>query len=135
MPRRFVLDSFALMAFFRNEAGGERVAKLLRDAEHGRLELYISTANLGEVIYLHEQRHSIGTAAEALARIRELDLHRVDADEALALEAAHLKAATGAGYADCFAAALARRLGATVVTGDPDFRRLEGVVTIDWLPQ
>ena len=35
--------------------------------------------------------------------------------------------------ADCFAAALAQRLGAAVLTGDPDFQRLEGAVAVEWL--
>ena len=37
-------------------------------------------------------------------------------------------------YADCFAAALAQRESAAVVTGDPDFRQVEQLVAIDWLP-
>ena len=110
------------------------MAELLRRADRGQVELYISVVNLGEVIYLHQQRHGIDIAAEALARIREFSLDRVEADEALALKAAHLKATTGAGYADCFAAALALLREAALVTGDPDFQRLEGLVTVEWLP-
>ena len=36
-------------------------------------------------------------------------------------------------YADCFAAATAIKEKATVVTGDPEFRKVEGLVGIDWL--
>jgi ribonuclease VapC len=52
----------------------------------------------------------------------------------LALAAAYLKGLHPISYADCFAAALAQQLDAAVVTGDPDFRQLEGRVAIEWLP-
>lgn len=37
-------------------------------------------------------------------------------------------------YADCFAAALARTRNAELVTGDPEFKEVEGEVKIAWLP-
>ena len=37
-------------------------------------------------------------------------------------------------YADCFAAALSSKLKATVVTGDPEFKKLSHEVTICWIP-
>ena len=36
--------------------------------------------------------------------------------------------------AHCFAAALARLRNAEVVTGDPDFKQVEGEVKLAWLP-
>jgi ribonuclease VapC len=36
-------------------------------------------------------------------------------------------------YADCFAAALAQQTGATLLTGDPEFRSLISVISIRWL--
>jgi hypothetical protein len=38
-------------------------------------------------------------------------------------------------YADAFAAALAMREGAVLVTGDPEFKALESTLSIQWLPQ
>jgi hypothetical protein len=38
-------------------------------------------------------------------------------------------------YADTFAAALTLRAGATLVTGDPEFELLDGVLDIHWLAQ
>ena len=38
-------------------------------------------------------------------------------------------------YADAFAAALAQQLAAPVVTGDPEFRDIEGEVAVEWLDQ
>ena len=44
-----------------------------------------------------------------------------------------MKAEFPISYADCFAAATALILGAAVLTGDPEFRKLSKVVSVDWL--
>jgi predicted nucleic acid-binding protein len=49
------------------------------------------------------------------------------------IEAAKLKAQHAISYADAFAAATAIRRGAVLVTGDPEFRALEGTVTLKWI--
>ena len=59
----------------------------------------------------------------------------VDYGGVLALAAAHLKAHHSIAYADAFAAALALQSSAVLVTGDPEFRHLEDVVEIHWLPR
>jgi predicted nucleic acid-binding protein len=133
MPERLVLDSFALMALFRNEPTAPRVEALLEKASRGECELFMSVVNLGEVAYTVEIRQGLQAAKEAVAAIDQAAIEVVDVDSALALVAARLKATTGVGYVDCFAAALAQRLGAAVLTGDPDFQRLEGAVPVEWL--
>jgi len=133
MPERLVLDAFALMALFRNEPAAARVEALLEKATSGECELFMSVVNLGEVAYTVEIRQGLQAAKEAVAAINQAAIEVVDVDRALALVAARLKATTRVGYADCFAAALAQRLDAAVLTGDPDFRRLEGAVAVEWL--
>ena len=129
----FVLDSWALTAYFQDEPAADRVQEILEGSLSGEHELYLSVVNLGEVIYVRERRHGVPAAQEALAVIEQHLVRTVDVDRDFALEAAKLKATRGLGYADCFVAALARRLGATVLTGDSDFRRVEGMVTVEWL--
>jgi ribonuclease VapC len=133
MPERLVLDSFALMVLFRNEPAAPRVEALLEKASSGECELFMSVVNLGEVAYTVEIGQGLQAAKEAVAAINQAAIEVVDVDRALALVAARLKATTRVGYADCFAAALAQSLDAAVLTGDPDFRRLEGAVAIEWL--
>jgi predicted nucleic acid-binding protein len=130
----FVLDSFALLALLQAEPGAERVRQLLEEADRGEQELYISSVNFGEVFYNVEDRYGEDAARELAVTLNEAPLHVVEVDRALALVAARLKAGTGVGYLDCFVAALAQQLGLSLVTGDPDFRRLEGRVQIEWLP-
>jgi ribonuclease VapC len=48
-------------------------------------------------------------------------------------QAAVFKATKKLSYADCFAAALAKLRRAEFVTGDPEFKTLEGELKIAWL--
>ncbi len=136
-PERFVLDSYALLAFFEGEKKGqETVKQLLEKAFEGRYQLFMSVVNLGEVLYITERERGLPKVHEVLARIDELPIWIVDADRAYTLAAAHLKAKWPIAYADCFAVALANLQDATVVTGDPELKHLEAasVVPIAWLP-
>ena len=133
MAARYVLDSFALMALFQEEPGAAKVQELLAGALGGEHELYMSVVNLGEMVYTVENRRGLEASQEALAAADQLPIEVVEVDRPLALSAARLKAVSGIGYADCFTAALAQRLDAAVVTGDPDFRQIEHLVAVEWL--
>lgn len=130
----FVFDSFAFLAFFQAEPAGSKVRELLERAQRGEVRLAITTVNLGEVVYRTERQHGLERAQEVLAKIAEYEPTVVEVDRELALAAAHLKARHKMAYADCLAAALAQRLDAAVVTGDPDFSQVEGVIPVEWLP-
>lgn len=134
MAARFVFDSFALMALLLNEPGAARVQELLGSAAGGEHALYMTVVNLGEVLYTIETRRGVELSQEALALVDQSPINLVEIDRGLALNAARIKAAAKMGYADCFVVACAQDLGAAIVTGDPDFKQLEGQVAIDWLP-
>jgi predicted nucleic acid-binding protein len=51
----------------------------------------------------------------------------------LAKQAAIFKSSKKMSYADCFAAALAKQRRVELVTGDKEFRQVEGEVTILWI--
>jgi len=130
----YVLDAFAIMAFFKNEPGRARVEGLFNRASAGMDSLFVTVVNLGEAYYKLRQNLGEAFADQALVRFAQIDIDVVDVDRDLTLQAAYTKADRRLGYMDCFAFALAKRLEATVVTGDDDFRRVEDLVAIDWLP-
>lgn len=134
-PPLYVLDSFALLAFFRAESGGSRVRQLLEEATQGDVQVAITTVNLGEAAYRTEREFGLERAQEVLSKIDEYRPLVVGVDLDLALAAAHLKARHRMAYADCLAAALGQRLEAPLVTGDPDFRQVEHLLLIEWLPE
>ena len=130
----YVLDAFALMAYFKSEPGAARVEQLLDEASRTRQDLLMTVINLGEVVYKTTRQFDIERAKETLAKIRQHPISLLDVDEELALDAAALKGTYRISYADCIAAALAQRLDATLVTGDSGIQQI-GNLKIDMLPK
>ena len=135
MDETFVLDSFALLALLGKEPGSQDVADLLRGAQKGKLRVLMTWVNAGEVAYIVERRLGRERLVAALATMEATALEIVPVERDLAQRAAHIKAEHPIAYADAFAAALALRHAATLVTGDPEFKLLEETMDIHWLPQ
>jgi ribonuclease VapC len=133
MSDSLVLDSFALLALLRDEPGGEAVRDLLTQAAEGEITLLMSEINLGEVLYHTERKYGVDEASQTLVEIEVLPIQLVGVTRARVLAAAHLKANYRISYADAFAAALVQEYGATLVTGDPEFRSLGDKVRVEWL--
>ncbi|MCL4384750.1 MAG: type II toxin-antitoxin system VapC family toxin [Cyanobacteria bacterium] len=129
----YVLDSYALLAFFNNEKGSDIVRNLLLKARDGNHSLYLLNINLGEIIYIVEREFGVNGPQLALSKIGEMPVKIIYADLEMTLKAAHLKANYPISYADAFAAACAIIKSARLVTGDNDFSKLDYLVDILWL--
>ena len=66
---RYVLDSYALLAYLQNEAAAGRVDDLLVQATTDDVALYMSLINLGEIASLVERRHGAAQCERALDTI------------------------------------------------------------------
>lgn len=130
---RFILDSFAILAYLQGEDGAVAVRSILERAQAGQAEALVTLVNLGEVLYIIERESGLQAAQSALATLDSLPLTQREIKRNLALRAANFKANFRMAYADCFAAALADELGGTVVTGDPEFHSIEHKVPVFWL--
>lgn len=128
-----VLDSYALLAFFENEKGADKVAEILRQARDRDKPLLLTVVNWGEVYYIVLRASGSAAALKIEEIIDTLPIEIVPIDRALAKLAAEFKAAKKMSYADCFAAALAKQKKADLVTGDPEFKTAEGEIKIFWL--
>ena len=132
---RYVLDSFAMLAYFGAEPGGPRVEALLASAAMKQTIVYLSVINYGELVYITEREQGAFAARRAIAATDQLPITVTEADRRLTFAAAHIKAHHRLSYADAFAVALTQQMQATLVTGDPEFSAVEGLVAIEWLPQ
>ena len=131
----YVLDSFALLAHVQAEPGGPRVQAVLAQAAKKQADVYLSIVNYGEAVYITEREQGLTAAQSLIATVDQLPITIVEADRKLTFAAAHLKAGYPIAYADAFALALAQQQQAVLMTGDPEFRQVQAVVTIEWLPQ
>jgi predicted nucleic acid-binding protein len=132
-PKALVLDTWAVVAYFEDEPSGEQVADLIADAQESGASLAMSVVNAGELWYLMARRSSEADANGAVAELQQLGIRLVEVDWDVTRAAASFKSKHRMSYADCFAAALAQRSKAELVTGDPDFKQMEGELRIVWL--
>ena len=72
-------------------------------------------------------------AQQIQALLESLPIKEIEAERSLVLDAAHIKAHHPISYADAFAAALAARESAVVLTGDPEFESAQELVKLEWL--
>ena len=121
----FVLDSFAILAYYHAESSGEHVLELLNDAREDKVELAISLIDVGEVIYLSRRNQGRRIAESILKDVRDLPITFYEASEERILAAAWIKASHAILYADSFAVQLAQELKGTLVTGDPEFKSVK----------
>jgi len=114
------------------QPAGDLVQKLLTKAEHGKIRLLMSAINVGEVYYFLRKRHSEALAESWRESSRTLPATiEVPTDDDI-WDAATLKSRFPIAYADAFAAALAQKHDCPLVTGDPEFRRIDGL-EVDWI--
>jgi predicted nucleic acid-binding protein len=127
--KRFVFDSWALLALLqKEEPAASQVKQLLEDAQNGRVELFISVINLGEVYYRIGRLKGEREAQRTLEDIRRLSLTTLSATDERIFTAAGFKIRHAVSCADAFAAAAAAELNAILVSGDPELEALRGEI-------
>jgi predicted nucleic acid-binding protein len=132
MPAK-VLDSFALIAYFRDEPGAETMEGLLVSAGKKDIPLLMTDVNYAEVKYSIVKKDGADAWAEAAKVLQGLPIDFHPTSRALADDAADFKARFKLSLADAFAAALAKERKAELVTGDPEFKPLEKEIKVQWL--
>ncbi|MGI8432460.1 MAG: PIN domain-containing protein [Chthoniobacterales bacterium] len=128
-----VLDSYALLAYFREERGGEAIKALLRRAADADQPLLMTEVNYAEVQYIIRRKDGPEQWAVTAQVLESLPIAFHPATRSLADLAADLKARYKISLADAFAAALAKERKAELYTGDPEFKPLEKEIRIAWL--
>ncbi len=132
-PGALVLDSWALLAYLGDERSGHAVGELIIEAQERRHPLYLSVVNAGEIWYILAREISEAEADKAIAELRRLGIEFVEITWQLARIAAAFKVNGKMSYADCFAAALTMEKKAELLTGDKEFRQVEGNIRICWV--
>lgn len=131
--KKWVFDSWALLAFLEDEPSAGKVEDLIARANEAHGRLFMSGINLGEIWYSLARSRSEKAADQAVVEITNLGFKRVDPDWSMIRAAASFKARFRLAYADCFAVALAKDRQCPVVTGDPEFKQLEQEVQVFWV--
>ena len=70
----YVLDSFAMLAYFQAEPGGPIVRDLVQAARDQTGTLFMSMINVGEMFYIAFRRRGLQRAEEMLVDLRALPI-------------------------------------------------------------
>ena len=122
---KIVLDTKPFIKLFAKEEGWETVQKILSKIEDNEIEATISVVTLTEIYYkyLHEKRPDL-----AKTRTEELRyavyLKKLEIDEETAVKAGEFKGKYNIPIADAFIAAAAYFEASTIISDDPDFKRI-----------
>lgn len=128
-----VLDSYALLAYLRDEPGAEKVQAILEKAEAKGNSVLMTEVNYAEVKYIVLRKDGDTAWATVCSALESLPLEFVPATRALADIAADFKAKHRLSLADAFAAALAKERKGELVTGDEEFKAIGALVKIVWI--
>jgi len=113
-----LLDSWAWIEFLKDAPHANKVAPYLEQPH----DIIMSTTNVAE-IYLFLLRHDKETLLPYIVERCNIIL----LTEELAVKAAKIKHKHKMGLADAIVYATAQEHGATLITGDPDFKNKPGV--------
>ena len=133
MPAAQVLDSHALLALLRDEAGSEMVATILEKAGQREKPVHMTEVNYAEVQYTIRRKDGAAAWTAIASELKAAPIEFHPADRRLADTAADFKARFKLSLADAFAAALAKEKKAELITGDSEFKALAKEIKISWL--
>ena len=128
-----VLDSFALIAYFRGEPAAELVKELLQKAGKADKPVHMTEINYAETKYMILRKDGADAWNEVVKIFIALPIEFHPITRELADVAADFKSRFSFSLADACAAALAKDKKAELVTGDPEFKALEKEIKINWV--
>jgi predicted nucleic acid-binding protein len=131
--RRILFDAHAILKWTQKERGYHKVKSLMVACREQSALGYMNQINLGEVYYKTIRAVGLEEAKKFLENFLRLPLSIILPDSELIWKASEIKAEYAISYADCFAAATALRYEAAILTGDPEFKKIESLLSIEWV--
>lgn len=131
--KRILFDAHAILKWTQKEAGYQRVRSRMIECRDMSVTGYMNQINLGEVYYKAIRTVGIDNAKIFLENFLRLPINIILPDGELIWKASEIKAEYPISYADCFAAATALKYKATILTGDPEFKKLGAIISVEWL--
>lgn len=133
MKRKILLDSYALLAYLKKEDNYKKVIELLNLAPHD-CSIMMNEINAAESYYIIARERGIKQADYFIETILpNLPIDIISNSFNQIIDASRIKADHPISYTDCFVVATAIREKAIIVTGDPDFKRFEDIVDVEWI--
>ncbi len=133
--KKLVFDSYAILTYLKEEPGWQTARNFLWDAATKKNVIYINYVNLGEIYYMVYREKGVLLADEIISIIKLWPIKFIQVKEEIAVIAGRMKAENKISYADAYVVASALDKQAEIVTGDREFKEVEDIVKINWLPK
>ena len=133
--KKLVFDSYAVLTYLKEEPGWKIVRDFLWGAAAKKNSVFFNYVNLGEVYYIAYREKGAAAANDIVAVIKLWPIKFVSVKEEIAIIAGRMKAENKISYADAYVVASALDKRAEIVTGDKEFKEVEDIVKINWLPK
>ncbi len=131
----YVLDSSALLRYIDNEAGADRIERILGACVEGKAEVCISAVQWGEVAGNLRKRLGASQETRILSTLLPSESEIAPASAERAVHAAEIKVDRKISYADAFAIELAMdSTDHVLVTADYNFKAVDDLARIEFLP-
>jgi ribonuclease VapC len=130
--RSYVVDSHSILSYLHEDAGWQEAGRLLRYWRRTGIKAKLNWINWGEIYYITAKSFGKEKALEVMDFVAAYPLELEAIDFSMVELAAELKSEYPFSYGDAFCAATALRHNAILVTGDPEFRRIEQRIKIHW---
>lgn len=128
-----VYNSFAVLKLLQKEPQYQRVGRLLEEDLRRKQTPLLQIINFGEIIYRTKRTLGEEAKIQAIQNVMRLGFRIIPASDSLVYAAAELKGSYAISYADAFLLATAIRERATIVTGDPEFKKVASLCRIEWV--
>ncbi|MFO7928181.1 MAG: type II toxin-antitoxin system VapC family toxin [Candidatus Humimicrobiaceae bacterium] len=131
--RKYVLDSYALIAYLEKDKGYMQVIDLFEETALQGTELLMNIINWGEVYYIILREQGYDKADEFENNFMSFPVKIIYSDLKLIRKACDYKTFNALAFADCIAAATSHIYDAPLITGDKELKQLKREITIEWL--
>jgi ribonuclease VapC len=125
MGDKYIFDSYARIAYFRQEPGFDCIAGLLESVAEQDNVVITCAINLGEVYYMLCRKQNVELAQFALDTIAQLPVNIIIPDLKLILLAAKIKARHKISYADAFAIQVCIENDGILISDVPEIHHLK----------
>ena len=121
MTERYVLDTSAILANWRNEDGSDDVKDLLNKAPREEIELFLSFMTFFEAYYVIKKKEGESRAIDIYYWLYTLPAERVNLEEEILIKAGDMKAKYKVSAIDAWILATALFKNAALVHKDKEF--------------
>jgi predicted nucleic acid-binding protein len=131
MKKKILLDSYALLAYLKKEGKFLNVKDILSSSDK---VILMNELNVGETYYIIARQRGYEQADYFLEVVLPgLPIKTIHNSFEQVIEASRLKAKYSISFIDCFVITTALAEKATILTGDPEFKKAGKIVKIEWM--